>query len=443
YNTKFEVKSYPTFKLISQKGTVLETAKGLDRTVKGFVDWITLIKSGNSLGSLKEKLQKNPRDEKTMVKLAKRYLKSKSAEAFNLLKKASGIKPLSRENNGLLLTALYNVLAFHEDSFKKDFAKDNKTLFTKACNAYFTPGTFTLSRDDRQVLTAIMGYYNALDDCKKSMTFFDKHLKNQMKSLDFVKSPKLVKEVLYTLLHMERGKDAEMWLAKLQAVAESKKGSKDKAVITLLENYGVFVDYYGKKKMVKKAEGYAHEMMERMKYHVPPIFLHSYKIDYGHKYLLFADETIRQTETVLKSMTGVAVVGPSCMLAPFYARKGNAAKAKKLLMSAYTVESMKLLTKKLRATFYANIVKAMITGEIVDETTLKVAQDAVKEETSATNLDILAVVHAALGNFKEAVKAEVKAIEVQESNNKPSRASVRSHAVQVYKQKLATWRKSI
>ena len=92
-------------------------------------------------------------------------------------------------------------------------------------------------------------------------------------------------------------------------------------------------------------------------------------------------------------------------------KMGKKAEAKKSLLALYGNEALfKNLNEKDTPFALNEIAWAMVELKIVDPTSLEIAEKAVALSPVPSNKDTLACVHAALGNFKEAVKIEKEAL---------------------------------
>ena len=94
---------------------------------------------------------------------------------------------------------------------------------------------------------------------------------------------------------------------------------------------------------------------------------------------------------------------------------------------------MESLDEKKKASFYNSIAWTMVEAKIVDQRTLEIAKKAVELKESPNILDTLAMAHAELGNFEEAVKIEEKALKLAE----------KEYLIEKFKKKLEKWKKKI
>ncbi|MCK4767184.1 MAG: thioredoxin family protein [Desulfobacula sp.] len=59
YNKRFNIVSYPTFKIFSTDGIMLDTGRP-ERSVKGFSNWVDEVMDGKNFYAMSKKLEKNP-----------------------------------------------------------------------------------------------------------------------------------------------------------------------------------------------------------------------------------------------------------------------------------------------------------------------------------------------------------------------------------------------
>ena len=113
---------------------------------------------------------------------------------------------------------------------------------------------------------------------------------------------------------------------------------------------------------------------------------------------------------------------------------GKKAEAKKLLLALYGNEALfKNLNEKTIPYTLNEIAWSMVELKIVDPTSLEIAEKAVALSPVPSNRDTLACVHAALGNFREAVEIEKEALAEEKDES----------ARQEYANRIREWQEKI
>ncbi|MDQ1353315.1 MAG: hypothetical protein QG657_3621, partial [Acidobacteriota bacterium] len=136
---QFNVRIYPTFKLFSKEGVMLDNGT-FSRTVEGFRGWLKDVKAGNNFYELTKQLEKNPIDRDLLVKIVDRMGMSDKKDKLAYLKRAIQIKP---DYNDELAQKAYEKMAWvlveniPRAQGREEFFMYNKQLFAGIVNAYY------------------------------------------------------------------------------------------------------------------------------------------------------------------------------------------------------------------------------------------------------------------------------------------------------------------
>ncbi|UCH93531.1 MAG: thioredoxin family protein [Candidatus Aminicenantes bacterium] len=450
YLKKNKIIAFPTFKIFSKDGIELDS-KPPERTLEGFLEWIDDVKAGNSYYELSLKLKKDPNHRELVLKLVDRVTSRNIDERIKLLRRAIQLNPdfndpLSQEAYENLASALGWQMMRKREEDRKNYASKNNQEFMTIINAYY-PDKFKYRLKGDRLFYVLLRWLNGLGDFQKALSYFDDFLKTRGNKIDVKEDIYLFPMVFSSLLRANREKQAEEWLAKLQnLVKKDTEAGVDEAEVKKKEEeysywlwqfYNVFIEYYGEKGLTKKAEKYAaliFDLYVKIEAEQSAEFTRV-KLLYAKKYLVFADEVVKELEEKIKTAEGKEFRRLALDLAAIYARMGKTEKARKYLYDLYENQSLvESLDEKKKASFYNSIAWTMLDAKIVEEKTLEIAEKAVKLDDTPHTLDTLATVHAELGNFQEAIKIEEKALKLEEE---------RDYLIEQYKKKLEKWKKKI
>lgn len=448
YLKKNNISVFPTFKIFSKDGIVLDE-RAPKRTIEGFVKWIDDVKAGNNYYELSLKLKKEPDNRDLVLKLEDRLSRRKIDERIKLLRRAIRLNPdfndpVSHETyEKLAILLCYQMtLPWWEEDWRKNYAGKNSQELMTIINAYY-PDKFKYKLKGNRGFEYIFKWHNALGEYKKTLAYFNDFLKKRDNKIDPQKDLDLFPMVFSALLRANREKDAEQWLTKLQdlvtkdmdtAAEKDAEEKKQEYSYYFVSFYSVFVDYYGEKGLTKKAEKYAAFKFDEYTKQKKERYKEYFKRVYAKKYLLFADEVVKQLEADIKTADETKLSYLTRDLATIYARMGKTDKAKKYLYDLYENQSLvESLDDKKKASFYISIARTMLEAKIIENKTLEIAKKAVKLDETSNILDTLAQIHAELGNFEEAVKIEEKALTLLEYD----------YLIERYKRKMEKWKNKI
>ena len=447
YLKKNKVTAFPTFKIFSKEGVELD-GRDPERTLAGFLEWIDDVKAGNSYYELSLKLKKEPGNRELILKLEERISWLNLDERIPLLKRAIQLNPnfndpLSQEAYEKLAPALCSkMMRIREEEDREKYAGENNREFMAIINAYY-PDKFKYQLKENRFYNYLFRWLNARGDHKEVLSYFDDYLKARGNKIDIQQDIYLFPLVFSSLLQANREKDAEEWLAKLQDLvtkdidsAAEKDAEKKKMDYShwFGRCYTEFVEYYGEKGVTEKAEKYAKLLFDEYTKRRQERYIEYVKLRYAKKYLLFADELVKQLEADIKTTEEKNLSRLTRELAAIYARLGKTEKAKKYLYDLYENKSLvESLDENKKASFYNSIAWTMVEAKMVDRKTLEIAKKAVELKESPDILDTLATAHAELGNFQEAVKIEEKALKLAE----------KEYLIDQFEKKLEKWKKEV
>lgn len=413
---KNNIPGYPTFKIFSKDGIELD-ASPPNRTLEGFLEWIDNVKAGNNYYEWSLKLKKDPHNRDLVLKLEDMVAFFDLEKRIKLLRRALQLNPdfydpVSHETYEKLARAHCFRLMKTWKKNRNNYASKNNQEFMTIINAYY-PDKFKYQFKGK--FDSLSWWLKALGGYEKPLDYVNDFLKKSENKIDLQEDIFLFPMVFSTLLRANRENDTKQWLTKLQNLVS--KDKKQEYSYWFGRFYSIFADYYGEKGETKKAEKYAVFLFAEYTKQKREQYIEYDKLRLAKKYLLFADELVKQLKEEIKTAEGANLGRLTCNLAAIYARMGETGKAKKLFYDLYRNQSLvESLDDKRKAFFYNAIASTMLEAKIVETQTLEIAEKALKLQKNWRNLDTLASIHAALGNFKEAVNLEEKAVTLAEKD---------------------------
>lgn len=269
YCSKFNVKIFPTFKLFSKDGIMLDNGT-FKRNVAGFLGWIKEVKSGNSYYELSKKLEKNPNDCELMVRLVERMGMSDKREKLPLLEKIIAIKPdfkddiAQRAYEKLAVTILENVPRRESGPYIEKYRK----LFQDIVNSYY-PDKFKYALKGKSGLMTFFDWYLQCGENEKVISIFNDYLKQKNNKLDYLKDLDILGWVVPAYLNIGNLNEAEKWILGIKNYLKPAPGLKHDPVFQFYYP-GMFrnlIFFLENKNMKKEAEKYVlmfYKEMDRM-----------------------------------------------------------------------------------------------------------------------------------------------------------------------------------
>lgn len=439
YIKENKISAFPTFKIFSKDGILLDNGFP-DRTVAGFSTWVKEVKSGNNLHDLSQKLEKEPNNRALILKVEKKLRSESIEKRLTLLRKVVKMNPdfndpLTQEANEKIATLFcYTMYLRWEADAKENYATQHNEEFMKIINAYY-PDKFKFSLKGISGLDNIINWHNTLKKFDKTLFYFENLLKKRTGKINIEEDIRLFPYVIKALLHSNREKEADEWLARLKELIKDVKTDKKRQIAYWFNSiYDAFIEYYGEKGNIKEGKKYADLLFDDLLVQKRERQIEFYKAHYAKSYLLFADEVLKKLEEKLKTAKDKEISRITLDLAAIYAKQGKHEKARKYLYGLYENKSLtETLQPVERARFYIRIVSTMVDSKIVEKKSLEIAEKAVKLDENDYALYNLASVHAELGNFEEAVKYGEKALKL----------AFDDFSLNMIKPKLEKWQKKL
>ncbi len=259
YCKKFNVKVYPTFKLFSGEGVMLDNGT-FKRTVEGFVGWLQEVKSGNNFYELSKRLEKNPTDRALILKIVGRMGMSDKKEKLEYLKRAIRLKPDFKD---ALAQKVYEktVVVLVENiprmRGRENFLTINQQLFQAIINAYY-PDKFKYDLKGNDGLVVIMNWYLQSGNREKVLGIFNDFIKRKGSTLDLVKDLDIISWASFAYLDSGNIREVEKWAAKVKKAVKPSRALKDdiRFVYYYPRMYHNMINFKANAGKAKEAENY-------------------------------------------------------------------------------------------------------------------------------------------------------------------------------------------
>jgi thiol-disulfide isomerase/thioredoxin len=408
YNSKYKVIGFPSFRIFSQQGILLD--KGFpDRTVAGFLKWISDVKAGNNFYELSRKLEQNPNDLETLVKIAGKLDGGERDMIFDYLLRAIKINPdfndqLAQEAYEKLAYFLLGGLPFKEGKEKEEYVARWQKTFQAIVDAYY-PNKFKYELKGNIGLNYILNWFYRSRQFEKVLFYFNDFLKRKGDGLDFTNDIIVFADAIPGFVSLGKLDEAERWIVRIRDFAKRNENvaSEQRFIrfyFELFNGINGIIRYFELQGQGANAEKYAG---------------------------ILAEDMVRMKQGML------AVVSVTSQ-ATTLVNMGKKAEARKVLIALYKNEAFfNSLDKQVVPGALQQIAWTMAWMEIANQTSLEIAKKSVTIDPAPANKDTLACVHAALGNFEEAVKIETEALAEEKDE------SVR----QDYMERIRTWQAKI
>ncbi|MCP5053559.1 MAG: hypothetical protein GY940_40710 [bacterium] len=419
FNEKNNVKSFPTFKLFSSQGLMLDTGDP-EYTVAGFLDWIKNVKAGNNFHELAKKLETHPNDRALLIEITNKMGLSDAPKMITYLKRAIELNP---DVNDPLAHKAYEklgqVLALtipHEEKGDRrlEYIKTHRQLFRDIVDAYY-PHRLKYSLKGRDGLALIINWLIVDKQYYKALSIFHDYLKENGGRLDVGKDIAMISNAIPAYLETGKIQEARYWLKKVSHLAKfSKTVQVDPLFVpAYLMMYRNFIRHFGEKEQVSEAEQYAGPLYSEMYRLEQPPRARDYAIqEFAAKYGIFAAKALELIDQRLKTAEGKPICQLSVSKAYILARTGKKEAARERLLNLYeNTGYFRSLKNKEVSWVLNNIAWAMVKLKMVDRKALEIARKAMILSHSPMVMDTLASAYAQLGNYKEAVKIEIQAAE--------------------------------
>jgi hypothetical protein len=207
--------------------------------------------------------------------------------------------------------------------------------------------------------------------------------------------------------------DTDRWIARIRDFSKQNENLKlDQNFIHFYSRIFIqIIDSYGRQGRIAEAEKYAGtfsgEMTRLGQGMYADIIVERFAVLYG----VLAEATLTNIEEKLKTASGMPVARSTTTRAAIFGKMGKKEEAKKSLLTLYKNEDFFRGLSEQEVPEALNLIAwSMVELKIVDPTSLTIAEKAVALSPVSSYKDTLACVHAALGNFKEALKIEKEAL---------------------------------
>ncbi len=438
---QLNIQSWPTGLLLSPQGQELDFNRKL-RNEKDFLGWMENIGAGKTQFRLKENVKKNPKDRKAMAALLKNAQRLTIQETYDLLYTITALNPdvkdpLSQEACERLVNLhVLTLRAFEDEDMKKAFGAEKEPEVRKILKAYY-PDKFSYQLKAPFGYRSFIRWYTGTGNYPEAVKYTGDYLEKEARKLPLRQKITIYHDILPALLGGGQEKKAQTLLEQLEKEVETSKETDPRFKEMFKENsarcVAHFVTHYARKGDLKTAERFALKLEKHFKTPRSRGRWQYLKEQYAKKYALFADEVIQDYEALLKTIDPKKKHDAMMQVALVYARKGDKKTAEKYLAEVYKnipekidEQSKQYLARKL---FY--LAKQMDETNLMPKPAREAAQKSVDMSAGDMNLSLLADIHAAAGNYKDAVSCQEKAIKLAGNG----------YRVPAYHFKIKTWKK--
>ena len=405
YNSKYKVIGSPSFRIFSPQGILLD--KGFpERTVDGFLKWISDVNAGNNFYELSRKLEKNPNDRETLVKITDKMDGREGGVLLDYLQRAIKSNPnfndeISHKAYEKLAYYIQGSIHYKEGKEKEEYMESRQRMFQEIISAYY-PDKFKYEFKGNFGINYILNWFYQSQQFDKVLFYFNDFLKRKGDSLDFDQDIPVFAVAIPNFISIGKFDEAERWIARIcDFLKQNENLSSDQRFIHFYsEIFNEVIKNYEKKGQIASAEKSAGILSEEMM-------------------------RLRQWMQAVLSITSQAKI---------LEKMGKKEEAKKLLIALYKNDSLFKNLNELSVPYTLNLIAwTMVELKIVDRTSLEIAEKTMTLNPRAASKNTLACVHAELGNFEYAVKIEKEAL--AEEKDESSR--------QEYSNRIRAWQAKI
>ncbi len=425
YNSMFKIRAFPTLKLFSPEGKFMDTIKQV-MSVDKFMEQIDSAISGNNITTIKADMEKNPKDRKLIMKYVKKLSWAEKDKKLTYMKKALKLNPDFKDPLAQsIYEELFKVVVF-EATFNKNkrahLVKENKSLVDSIIRAYY-PDKFRLRGRLPMMLT--MNWHTVTGEYKKAIDVFRFYLKKKNNKLDFKKEMGMISDILESFLKSNNKAEADKWMSRIENYISNLKDEKDLkfSAYSYQKALETYAGYSHKKGDQKSADAYGSKMIQFMKKTgQKPSIIEYYRHMLAEKYLCNIRVLIDELAKDFPANKAKWHERSATILASLYHKCGEDKKAVDALTTLYKdKEYINKYKVSRRSKLLNNLAWSFVENSIVNQTALKIAEESVKLSPDAYNMDTLANVHAALGNFPKAIEIEKKALKKVGNNEELKR----------------------
>ncbi|UCH97143.1 MAG: thioredoxin family protein [Candidatus Aminicenantes bacterium] len=438
---KLKANGFPFYLIFSKDGQELDANRFI-KTGAELVRWMNNVKAGKGLFHLEERLKKEPTNRELIMDIVRKGHRLEIDERIQFLNKAIELNP---DFNDLLTQEAYErvlrehasgVRVLRERALQQAYAARYHDVFVKALKAYY-PDKFKYSLEMPRGYSIILTWFGETGKYTEGLKYLDDYLKNEVPRLSPLEKTRNLRLVSSLLLNLGREKEAEALLTQLGEAVETESGSGKKRTFlyTYIDCLERFVDYYAQKSSLERAKTFANRLFRSYSQLGMEDMEKYRKLEYARKYLVFATELIKEYENQLKEAEGIEKYRCMADLAPIYARKGEKEKTQQYVDQLYQslLKETDSEERKRLLALLGYMAKNLKEAGFVNRKTLGITKKYVEVREIDYTLDLLAEQYAALGNYRDAVACEEKALSLASRNTTISR----------YRFKIELWKSKI
>ncbi len=348
YNKRFNIISFPTFKIFSTEGIMLDTGRP-ERSAKGFSKWVDEVMSGRNFYAMSKKLEKNPNDRETLLIITKKMGRGEVKKQIEYLKKIIVLNPdfndkLTKEAYEALALFIHNGYPYGEKPEKKEsYRKENNPIYEKILESYY-PDKFEYSLKGNSGISTIIEWYIKTGNYEKSEYYFKDFIKRRGELLDPLKDMKVISGGISSYMYSGDLKSGEIWI---DYSIEALKNNPE------LKESRNFYTYFAR---------------------IPIAIMQSAK-------KLFKKKEVKKGKNLIYS---------------FYKKE----------------KFWEHLPRQHTGFYYNSFAWTIYEAKLSDKKTIEIAENALKLYKNIQTMDTLASVYYQLGNFKKAIAIEKEALEI-------------------------------
>lgn len=467
---KHKITKFPTLKLFSSEGVVLDTEIS-GNSVTGILRWVQQVKKRSELVI---RLKKNPGDWDVLFQVTENtketmYSSDQHEPAIALLRNAlestdNSDKLKRQKAHERLADYLYLTMKAKQGNRSRKYATEYKKEFTHIIRSYY-PDRFRFELKKHNPLSLWSNWLTTAGDYRTAVTVFEESLSRSTGSFAAAQNINLLEGIIKSYLALHREKQAEMWIKKIDTsfTDNLKKGEIESSLTFTRILLNIIEHKYneGKKtaasrymeKLQTLLAVIEKEMDGKTLYKYFPGFetvieffyqkgikteiekaavtlkrmIHSFQdescrtfvtIRLAKKYGVFVDEALKlltnRKRSLHPALDTFTIAGKAVLLS----KKGEQKNARRLIRQMYEkIKKRKEMSNLSRSRALNTLAWATVEMEAVDKMSLQMAKESVELDASCQNLDTLATIYAELGNYREAVRAGQMALKLVRAEN--------------------------
>jgi len=448
YCKKFKIRAYPTFKALDETGKEIDHGNPA-RTIDGFHKWMTAVRAGDTMSALKDKIKNNPNDRDSLIKLADKINYSNHKEKISLFEKVIGNQP--DYNDPLTIKAFGKVLfeySYVYSDKKGDEAQKYLASADKKISGFFNAFSPDSLKDEKAKQDAYRNfiYWNTLNKrYQKAADAYKKFMKEK-KSFqldeDNVNFHQLSVEALLKngdfTAALKIFTNTDSYLEK-NIKTKVDIGNAIFSYLNIGENFVTF--YINSKKDLSKADETANQIEKRISElrkagrlsNNSKMFVSYMFLNWAKEYGLLSKSMIESMDAKIeKSKSFSAKIHYAGEKAKILQKSGKPREARKAILSLVEKsEGLDTIKDKEKMELLNSAAWTLYELNLADSKALELAEKSVAIKKLHLNLDTLAVIHAAQGNYKKAIQTEEEAVKLAKNESDKK----------VYLDKINSWKK--